>query len=272
MSLSAYDPFPLETISFNELKSTNSPLLFLDYGILYQYIVPIICSLRKKIRDDLILFYINNTRNDFIISMLRNIKINYSLSFIYKFNKYNVFKWYIDSKLPIYYIQNTYNKFIKGPPLFNKFDIVSFNNNLYLIIDFKIKKVITYKFSNNLLKKFVYDYPLINSNTGVIYGDSIKPLQFTLDPWNIIKTDISYNHDTCFYHLNKDNIEFKIRKLFWDTHISNTFHHSISIHHFFNLNYQVRNLKYPPSAIHFSENMKNRWIQEWNVINSFMNY
>ena len=302
-----FNPYPEETL-WRKILPEKSPLCILEYGLMTELIVPLVIQYRLKFRNDRVKYLINNTHNDRLLEMIRYIKNIYKKYFndniyIHPYNglpitrytfyqygggtgaKYKKIKWYIKSDLPLIYLENAHKKHINGPPKYKLNDHVIYKGYPYVItkvpsgnnrvnyeamkMEYKKHVIINYKDKNCSYKGILWDKPII------IFRESIGycTLICKLNPWMIYKVEestINIINKRNFYIKNV-NIDIQKRVKFWNDYILPLFpDNTICYRTWIMPRIDVWNLKSPPPAIHFSDQMRQRWNLEWTQIISKM--
>ena len=152
-----YDPYPDETISFSSLPE-ESPILFLEYGILTEKIVDLVAEKRRTKQKADREFYIRKINNTLLKERQRSFEIPKPLILSkwaspdhssyqiakrkisswtkYGSNKKQILDWFIGNQIPLVYLEELYQKQVSGPPKLQKNDYICINkeSGLYGVV------------------------------------------------------------------------------------------------------------------------------------------
>lgn len=279
-----YDPYPSETKSREHLK--NSPLIFLVYGLLTELIEPLVIEKRKKIRNARISYLIENTRNDKLMEMVREIKRTYQLQSPEKKwcispnqhgrgngTKQKKISWYIKCEFPLHYLEDIHSQYKNGPIKLCKGDRVTVNGRPYVICCLLKKRyrAISIKYDLQL-------YKIHWNKANHVYNlskDRYEISTCVINPWNVKKIgfneDFEKNLKIRSKEINKLNLEQQKRYKYWTKYILPALPNgNICSKTWFLQRIDVWNLKIPPRAIHRNNMMRDRWNYEWTIIISIL--
>ena len=304
-----FDPYPLETI-WRKILPEKSPLCILEYGLMTEKIIPLIINYRLRIRNNRVKYLINNTHNDRLLEMARDIKniyrkycndkvyiLPYNGLFITRYTylqygggfgaKYKKINWYIKSDLPLIYLENAHKKCLNGPPKYKLGDHVIYKGNPYVIteiptginrVNYEAMKISYRKYIPDSEGKGIPD----SEGKGILWDRPIlilyAPMQYCvitckLNPWFIYKIgeDTTNIKDKRNYYIKNVNSDIQKRVKFWEDYILPLFpDNSICYRTWVMPRIDVWNLKSPPLAIHCNDQMRIRWNLEWTQIISKM--
>ena len=129
--MSSFDPYPSET-KWRTSLPMNSSLNFLMYGLMTEFIEPLVQTYRDRDRKNKVQKLIDGSTNDRLDEMVYNLKRGMprlaSQALGKKFwskskgTKRQRIDWYNGSGLSIEYLQDTYDKCISGPNMFKRGD------------------------------------------------------------------------------------------------------------------------------------------------------
>lgn len=298
-----FDPYPEET-RWRTILPNKSPLCILEYGLMTELIVPLVVQYRLKFRNDRVKYLIINTHNDRLLEMVRYIKNIYKKYYNDKLyinpynglpitrytfhqygggigSKYKKIKWYIKSDLPLIYLENAHKKHLNGPPKFKLNDHVIYKCNAYVITKIPCgQNKVNYEGMKMEYKDYKDIYSLYKdiilwNKPVVILCESTEYCVLTckLNPWMIYKVEEGTPNiiNKRNFYIQNVNLDIKKRVEFWNKYILPLFpENNICYRTWITPRIDVWNLKSPPKAIHYTNEMRKRWNLEWTQIISKM--
>ena len=236
-----FDPYPVET-KWRDILPATSPLNFLRYGLMSEFVQPLVQKYRLRDRTEKITKFIQGTTNDrlddmvdwlkYIIPADKMPKVLQAFWRGSKDNKKRRIEWYIRSGISIQYLQLTYERFIKGPPQFSKGDRViekygeKYGSDGYVVLHSTKRWIMCYMCAYKYL-------PGDKSYKSYIEWDKYKeprprkshrPFKIDikkLDPWKVKKVGVDTPEDEKKRNkfVEDYNIEYDKRMLFWKTYL-----------------------------------------------------
>lgn len=295
------DPFPDETIWLNSIENTNSPLLYLEYGIMSMFIVDKVTKLRSKYRHETVEKLIKNIHNQQLDKVWKNILEDARMLPNYKKknwligskNKKGRLKFFENNDISIKYLTEQYDIQKGGPPEFEKGDLV-----LYKGIPCIISEKITKKYYNALRCKRYWEladktkpynqntnrykyhyqwhrYERVNCNGGG------KIVSMKIDAWDCVKVGVETKEliEKRTKAIENYNNDLEKRKKLWNDVIEkvilpkyeNNANVNVRLLHrgFYDMNTNIWKYKNPPPCWHiFRHNLDqvSQWNQNWQII------
>jgi len=228
-----FDPYPIET-KWRDSLPGNSTLHLLMYGLMSEFIEPLVKKYRLRDRNAKITKLIMGTTQHRLTDMVNELKMSLSGiipiircrfwrgSGMYSTKKKKI-EWYIKSGLSIQYIQSVYDKFKDGPPIFTKGDrlLTTLDHLPYVVIssgkrrirchEIEYRAIITKINWHKFTERSIYNIPHPNSS----------PVSIYVDPWKVTK--VGEDTPECSKIRDKFvedyNTEFYRRRLFWIHHL-----------------------------------------------------
>ena len=278
-----FDPYPVET-KWRDILPVTSPLNFLRYGLMSEFIQPLVQKYRLRDRTEKITKFIQGTTNDrlddmvdwlkYIIPADKMPKLPQAFWSGSKGNKNRRIEWYIRCGISIQYLQLTYERFIKGPPQFSKGDRVTERYGGMIIgrivLHSTKRWIMCYKCAYKYLPgdKSYIEWDKYWGHISVM--NSHRPLNIDIikvDPWKVKKVGVDTPEDEKKRNkfVEDYNIEYDKRMLFWNTHLE---YQSVQICYrtWMWQKLDVWNLENIPKARHRLPQHKIIWDNAWNQI------
>ena len=289
-----YDPHPVETKWRNSINNIDTPLHFLEYGLMDHFISPLVKKYRYDMRHNLVVELIKQIHNDQLDVVWKNIvndaKLQYGSKFSYGKWKYGVknkagrVKFFEKNDISIRYLTDQLDIQKIGPPQFSPRDlVVCCKYGTPYIIREKIgrgKFYLAYKCKT----KWVVD-PVTNrgSNKPVWHKYSRSnpcgggpPITDKINSWKFSKVGVETSD---IVNMRKDaidkyNDELKKRRDFWDNTINPLLLHSPGHRGrpyiyltYFDQSIDLWNLVRPPMLTYnFHRNIKPVWDSQWEIV------
>lgn len=276
-----FDPYPVET-KWRDILPVTSSLIFLRYGLMSEFIQPLVQKYRLRDRTEKITKFIQGTTNDrlddmvdwlkYIIPADKMPKVLQAFWRGSKDNKKRRIEWYIRSGISIQYLQLTYERFIIGPPQFSKGDrvIERYGSIGYVVLHSTKRWIMCYMCAYKYLPgdKSYIEWDKYMGHMSVM--NSHRPFKIDiikLDPWKVkrVGVDTPEDEEKRKKFVEDYNNEYDKRMLFWKTHLE---YQSVQICYrtWMWQKLDVWNLENIPKARHRHPQHKIIWDNAWNQI------